>query len=204
MLSAAYADCPEDNYVDYSPLEVTKVQPRYLKISAKKYYHETRFEVNSDLGYLGNFVKASTVKVRKNYAFYNPSGLLRSKAYTSLFSRTAAMTDVDIYDEEENLIGRIESTFFTFAPAQFYFYDKQDNAIAIAEMDTNRSAFTLYGPENVRRIIATFNWENDQMGKDHWSIEIVDPNAIDLRMLISFGAFVVDYQDDFLKQRKRR
>lgn len=171
-----------------------------IVISQKDYNFETNFDVDSEHGHLG-YISQSSFSLRKNYTFYDRDGLVSASAYSRLLSfgtiRQAA-TVMDVYDGEGKQVGLIEGTLiFTTAPAKFYFYDSKNKVVGIAYMDKNRSSFTVYDPVNDKRIIASYNriFERDVL--DHWEIEVIDTKSIDLKVLVSFGAFAIDTQEQF-------
>jgi uncharacterized protein YxjI len=170
-----------------------------LTISKHDYTLEDHFDVDSNHGHIGNVVQSS-FSLRKNYAYYDWHGNLESSAYVrflsfgTLFTSATAM---DIYDAKGSPIGEIEGSFFTFSPAKFYFYDGHNVLKGIAYLDNDRSSFTIYHPEHFQKIIAIYSRIFVRDVQDWWVVDIIDSEAIDYRVLISFGAFAVDTQGEY-------
>ncbi len=172
-----------------------------LIISKHDYTLEDHFDVNSNFGHIGNVIQSS-LSLRKNYAYYNWHGNLESSAYVRFFSfgtLFTCATAMDIYDAQGFPIGEIEGSFFTFAPAKFYFYDGQSVLKGIAYLDNDRCTFTLYHPTHSQKIIAIFSRVFVRDVQDWWIADIIDQEAIDYRVLISFGALAVDTQGEYIE-----
>lgn len=172
-----------------------------VTISRKNFYFETKFDFNANAGYLGHVIRDHISLVR-NYTAYNKLGKIISSAYARWGAYSPASTSIDVYDENEVILGVIDATLlFTYSPAQYYFYDSEGIAIGIADLDLNKTSFTITDPSNSNHVIALLyrNIRNDTI--DTWEMEIIDSGFIDLRLLMTFGAFVVDTQEKFLEDK---
>ncbi len=170
-----------------------------LIISKHEYTFEEHFDVDSNLGHIGNIVQSS-LSLRKNYAYYDQHGNLQSSAYVRFFSLGTILTSastIDIYDSEGNAIGLVEGSIFTTSPAKFYFYDRDNNLTGIAYLDNDRCSFTVYHGTHSKKVVAIFTRVFVRDVQDWWVVDIIDHEAIDYRILATFGAFSVDTQAEY-------
>jgi hypothetical protein len=170
-----------------------------LIISKRDYTLEEHFDVDSNLGHIGNIIQTN-LSLRKNYAYYDQHGDLESSAYVRFFSLGTFLTSastIDIYDANGKAIGLIEGSIFTTSPAKFYFYDRDNNLTGIAYLDNDRCCFTVYHAKHSKKVVAIFTRVFVRDVQDWWVVDIVDHEAIDYRVLATFGAFTVDTQAEY-------
>lgn len=193
--SPRYETQDDRDYVNFHPIL------RQIKISKRDYALQENFDVDSESGHLGNVVQSS-LSIRKNYKYYNHHGELVSSAYLKLPSFGSLMTKatvLNVYDARDRFIGSVEGAIITWSPSQFYFYDADGKLKGTAYMDNDRCSFTIYHPKHEQKILATYNRVFVRDVQDWWMVDIIDPEAIDPRLLITFGAFAVDTQGEYRK-----
>lgn len=207
FLKSAHQHMPGGEHPEYIPeyipepvFEHHHPRPHQIIVTKKDYNFEEDFDIDSDMGHLGNVVQSS-FSLRKNYSYYNHHGDLVSSAYVRMMSFGSLMnsaTVMDVYDASGTQVGLIEGTLiFTMAPAKFYFYDAHGEVRGIAYLDNDKCSYTVYHPHHNQKIIASFNRVFIRDAQDYWIIDVIDPEAIDPRLLVSFGAFAVDTQATF-------
>lgn len=210
-----YGDRYDHNYNEYSNRhgnsdfydphydEHRHLHSRQLTITKRDYILEDNFDVDSDQGHLGNVIQNS-VSFRKNYHYYNHHGDLISSAYVKIPSLGSLMTSatvMSVYDSQERLVGTIEGCLMTLSPATFYFYDNHNNFKGTADMAKDRCSFNIYHAHHSQKIVAALNRAFVRDVQDWWTVDIIDAEAIDPRLLISFAAFVVDTQVEYKKDQ---
>lgn len=158
------------------------------------------FDIKSAEGTLGKVVKEK-YNLWTHYGFYGKDGDkdLIAETYINLlsigklFSWSSVM---DVYTPSAEYLGTIEGWWLTFSPAKFSFFDKYGKTLAIAYMDFNKMTFTLLDP-NDYHLIANYSRIILDNESDHWLISIYDESEIPKPLLILFGAFAADHQDNF-------
>jgi hypothetical protein len=196
-----YYERGRDEYYDPYYDEHSHIHSRQITITKRNYTLEENFDIDSDQGHLGNVVQNS-LSLRKNYTYYNHHGDLASSAYVkipSFGSLITSATVMSVYDSRDRVIGTIEGSLMTFSPAKFYFYDANNNLKGIAYMDNDRCSFNIYHAYHTQKLLATLNQIFVRDVQDWWTVDIIDSEAIDPRVLISFGAFAVDTQAEYRK-----
>lgn len=174
-----------------------------LVLHQRQFTFSTYYDIDSDQGSFGNIIK-NAVSLRTSYQYFDRHGNnlayanLRFFSLGSLFTWAATM---DIYDGQNNDIGLIEGSILTLLPSKFCFYNEHSQLVGIAYMDADCLGFTVVDPKNEARIIASFHRVFVENIADHWTISIEDENAIDLRILLSFGAFALDKQAYFREDK---
>ena len=109
--------------------------------------------------------------------------------------------DIDVYDDYDRKIGKIEGKLFTKARAKFKFLDVLGHETAIAFLNTEASDFAIVSPQS-EMILA------DLKGKAYGDLSVWEMNFIqslpnvDSRLLKIFAAFVADYHSEFLPPPK--
>ncbi len=218
LISSSYAVCTEKiNSKDLASLtsssltseEIASLQSadlwlnrqnfNHLIISRKDYSFESDYDVDSNQGQIGNVVQ-NFFSFRKNYSLYSNQGELIFFASVRLFSLGSlwkSATALDIYDSIGQRLGTIKGTLLTKCPAKFYFYDSLKKLCGISYLDKARTNFTVVNPNNQRHILATFDRQILKEQVDRWVIELMDSNAIDPRLFISFASFLIDTQASF-------
>lgn len=179
----------------YSSIEV----PKQVVIHERLFTFSSYYEIHSDLGFQGNIIKSKLV-LRTAYQYFDQNGQLGASAYLRLFSLGSLYTwagVLDIYDSEGNLLGLIEGAILTLLPSKFHLYNAKNELIGTAYMDRDAMGFTVSDPLHEIKTIANFRRIFVKDVTDHWVISINDPDAIDVRLLYAFGAFVLDNQNDF-------
>jgi hypothetical protein len=194
---------PADDSYDYrNPLQHFNSHEniKQIRITKRDYRFEEDFDVDSDFGHLGSIVQSS-FSLRKNYSFYDHEGNAIFYAYGRVFSLGSLITSatvLDVYDHMgQNLVGSFEGALLTLYPSKFYFYDFSGICIGIAYMDNDKCSFVIYHPTHSQKILAIYTRVFVENVQDWWQIDIVEPGAIDWRLLISFGAFAVDTQAEY-------
>ena len=134
------------------------------------------YYIDSAHGSLGNIVKTK-LSFGTNYIYYDQQGEQLAGAYLRVFSLGALFTwasVMDVYDENERVLGRIEGSLMTFLPSKFYFYSPYEVVIGVAYMDNERMGFTVVDANNEAKIIAQFNRIFVKDVTDHWEIKVND------------------------------
>ncbi|HEV8051849.1 MAG TPA: hypothetical protein VGP47_05085 [Parachlamydiaceae bacterium] len=181
------------------PSQTQTLIPSKVTIHERLYTFSNYFEIDSDVGHQGNLIKTK-LALRTNYQYYNHMGQHVSSAYLRLFSLGSLCTwagVLDVYDDIGNRIGLIEGAVVTLLPSKFSLYGAQNELVGTAYMDHDSMGFTISDAVNESKTIANFRRVFVKDVVDHWEITINDPYAIDIRLVYSFGAFVLDNQNDF-------
>lgn len=175
-------------------------QPLFLTLHERQFTFSTYYDIDSDQGSFGNIIK-NKLSVRTSYQYFDKQGNNLSYANLRVFSLGSLFTwaaKIDLYDgQTHSSIGMIEGSILTFLPSKFSFYNGNGELIGIAYMDATARGLTLVDPKNEACILASYHRIFVDNLTDHWTIAIEDTNAIDLRLLLSFGAFVLDNQSYF-------
>lgn len=179
----------------------TFAEPYKVTIHESLFTLTDYYEIDSTAGPQGNLIKTK-LSLWTNYQYYDQAGQHAAAAYLRIFSLGSLYTwagVLDVYDSNENRIGLIEGAILTLLPSKFSFYNANNELVGMAYMDQDCMGFTLSDPKNETKTIANYRriFEKDVI--DHWVITINDSDAVDLRLLYSFGAFVLDNQSDFRK-----
>jgi hypothetical protein len=180
--------------------DIEKGKFEKLTISQSDYSTQRNFDLNSEQGHLGHFVKKKICNFRGWTYFYNTQGhcqFMLNKRVLYFKGRSPAAAALDVQDASHQFIGSMEGAFFRRVPAKFYFKDDKGNYLGIAYMDKECSSYTLYDYKQNEKIIAIFRRNFVQDVTDNWEVEIIDPEAIDARLLAAFAAFAVDTQSIF-------
>lgn len=179
----------------YSPISI----PTQVVIHERLFTFSDYYEIDSDVGSQGNLIKAK-LALWTSYQYYDQEGKHAAAAYLRIFSLGSLYTwagVLDVYDGKGDRVGLIEGAILTFLPSKFSLYDAQNCLVGTAYMDHDAMGFTVSDPVNEVKTLANFRRVFVKDVTDHWVITINDPEAIDLRLLYSFGAFVIDNQNDF-------
>lgn len=183
----------------YADSQTQSPLPDQVTIHGRAYTFSDHYEIDSDLGHQGNLVKTK-LALRTSYEYYTHEGDLSSTAYLRVFSLGSLYTwagVLDVYDTDGGRVGLIEGAILTFQPSKFSLYDPRNQLVGTAYMDHDRMGFTLCDPVKEMRTIATYRRIFVKDVVDHWVVTIHDRYAIDPRLIYSFGAFVLDNQNDF-------
>lgn len=175
------------------------LNPLHVIMHERLYTFSTHYDIDSDDSLTGSIVKTK-LSLRTSYEYYDQEGESVSCAYLRIFSLGSLFTwagVIDVYDAEDERIGLIEGSILTFLPSKFSFYNKENTLIGIAYMDADCMGFNICKSSNSIKSIAYFHRIFVHGITDYWTITIVDPQAIDIRMLLSFGAFAIDHQAKF-------
>lgn len=168
-------------------------------IQEKQYAFSDCYEIESGGFYQGSLIK-SKVALRNTYEFHDQSGVMVSSAYLRILSLGSLYTwagVLDIYDFEGNTIGCIQGTMLTTLPAKFSFYNENNELVATAYMDRASLGFNIVDPKNERVSLARMHRIFIKDFVDPWVITMNDGDALDLRLLCSFAAFILDNQSKF-------
>ncbi|MBS0621334.1 MAG: hypothetical protein JSR80_00005 [Verrucomicrobia bacterium] len=184
------------------PLEAASLPvPHHVEIRPQKFTFSKSYTLDSDIGPQGSVAK-SKLSLRTTYQYYNQHGEYVSCAYKRVFSLGSFYTwagVMDVYDGKGECLGLIEGAIMTLLPSRFSFYDAGNRLLATAYMDSDALGFSVLDAKNEAKAIAHYRRVFVKDVPDHWIVTINDPTAVDIRLLYSFGAFVVDNQGDFRK-----
>lgn len=177
--------------IPQAPIEAT-IRERLFTLS--NYY-----EIESTDGHQGTIIKEK-LAVWTSYQYYDLAGQMAASAYLRMFSLGSLFTwagVLDVHDHKGNSIGLIDGAVLTLLPSKFSIYNAKNVLVGTAYMDHDCLGFTVSDPANEKKTIAHFRRKFIKEVTDHWVISINDPEAIDFRLLYTFGAFVLDNQNDF-------
>lgn len=180
-----------EKIIDQIPSEVT--------IHECLFTFSNYYEIDSTEGPYGTLVKEK-LAIRTNYQYYDIEGQLTSSAYLRILSLGSLCTwagILDVYDQDGKCLGLIEGTLLTFLPAEFSIYNEKKILVGTAYMDYDCLGFTVLDSIHEKKAIAHFRRKFVKGFTDHWVITINDFECIDFRLLYTFGAFVLDNQNDF-------
>ncbi len=180
---------------------------RRFEISKHPGYFSTEFYIDEE--YARDSVIVRGMRHPLNpwicYYLYDGMGELTGVAYkkwvnTGIFF--TRMSEFDILDAQGEPVGMIDGQWLTSANAKFsiYQYRATDNTcprVGIAYLDSDNMKYTIYHPENERRVIATFLRKIVADARDYWEVQIIDDTQIDERIIRAFAAFAVDTQSYF-------
>jgi hypothetical protein len=173
--------------------------PLHIEMHERVFTFSTYYIVNSNTGLQGNIIK-SKLSPRTSYEYFDQAGNALSCAYVRMFSLGSVFswaTVMDVYDNNSSHLGSIEGSIFTLLPSKFCLYDASQNLCGLAYMDSDCMGFTISDPINSAKTVAHYHRVFVQGVTDYWTITIPDPKAVDLRILLAFGAFAVDHQSYF-------
>lgn len=127
-----------------------------------------------------------------HYLFYDAHNKLQAKAYMSFFDWGASL---DIYDGDEQLLGKVEEKIVHFFPI-FDLYRADGYHAASAKINLCGTKYTVIDPATHQ--VFAYLWRHFFSLKDDWTVEILDPTlfreqAIDYRLLILMLTFQIDH-----------
>lgn len=173
--------------------------PTEATIHERLFTFSNYYEIDSADGPQGTMIKEK-LAIRTSYQYYDLEGQLTASSYLRMFSLGSLYTwagVLDVYDNKGKRLGLIEGAILTLLPSEFSIYNAQNTLVGTAYMDHDCMGFTISDPANEKKTIAHFRRKFIKELTDHWVITIIDPEAIDFRLLYTFGAFVLDNQSDF-------
>lgn len=163
------------------------------------YRFSTVFDMYSNEQLMGS-VEKSIFHVREHYTLYDGDGKyvaqgIKSPFNLGLFYKWA--TEIDIYDENGNHIGKIDGQVVSSEEAKFSIYDYKGDKVGIAYLDKNCGAFTIFDPNNSSRMFARLsrNFVLDTI--DHWDVAVFKNCTISPYIIQIFAAFACDTQEYF-------
>lgn len=157
----------------------------------------------------GDFVDAKVIRTglfcpRYYYDLYDFQEGFQARGITRAFSWGFFFPwgmEIDVYDADDNKVGKIEGKLFTKARAKFKFFDVNGYEAAIAYLNTEASDFAIVSAQN-EKVLA------DLKGKAYGDLSVWEMNfiqslpSIDPRVLKIFASFVADYHSEFLPPPK--
>lgn len=167
-----------------------------------EYTFSTEFELEWEGEQYGRAIKSS-FNIRSQYDLYDVNGDFAGNAVGSwipsfglgwLYSWAA---DFTLYDRHGFQIGSIDGSIYTDAVAKFIFRDIDNNRIAVAYMDRERTTFTFHSPTNVTKKILEIQRQIVPYRTDYWKILIYEDHILPPEMIQFFAIFASDRQNDF-------
>jgi len=162
------------------------------------YAFSTYFELLRPDGYEGRVIK-NAISVRSIYDLHDEEGVYEGQGICRLFSLGLLFSwarDIDIYDAEGESIGLICGRVWSGSKAKFEIYDVDENLVAIAYYNRNRSGFSLMKNGKVESL-AGYLKRNPAFQSTDWDLMLYDNSLMDRRILKIFSAFISDYQDTY-------
>jgi hypothetical protein len=98
--------------------------------------------------------------------------------------------DLDIYDDKDTYLGRIEGEILSTEDAKFSIYNEDGDKVGIAYLDDNKTDFTIVHADHCARVIAHLKRDTP----DVWKMKVYQGDDIDPRILKLLSVFVVDSQ----------
>ena len=174
-----------------------------FQVRKQTYRFSTLFEFHSQKEFLGTNRK-SCFNVRTHYDLYDLKGQYEGVGICRIFTLGALYTwgkEIDVYDAEGNNVGLIDGQVVTGAGTKYSIYNAEGNRVGIAYLDSAKGIFTILDPDNEQHYLVSLqrNFILDTI--DNWDVFVYEPEAIDMRIVKIFSAFVVDTQEDFKKYR---
>lgn len=169
----------------------------------KKYIFSTEFDIDSNLPEKCAKIIRSIFHLRPHYDIYSQRGY-EGRAIGRFFSLGLFYPwakEFDIYDNQGRYIGMIDGQVVTTASARFSIYDGNGSLQGVAFIDREAAGATIVDPQTQTRNLVTFRRNYVQDTTDDWTVKIQDSQAIDSRILQTFTAFLIDYQEAFKKDR---
>jgi len=173
--------------------------PTEVTIHERIFTFSNYYELESDVGFQGNIIK-SKLALRTCYEYYDQNGRLAASSYLRALSLGSLYTwagVLDVYGAEGERIGLIEGAVITMLPSKFNLYDGENKLVGTAYMDHDAMGFTISDSVNEMKTLAHLRRIFVKDIVDHWIITLNSQEELDLRLLYSFGAFVLDNQNDF-------
>lgn len=155
---------------------------------------------------LGKIIRTGFMCPRYFYDLYDINGgfsvrgITRAISLGLLFPR---VTDIDLYDNQDNFIGMIEGKILKRSRAKFNFYDAHERATAIAYINGETTEIVIVAPDNPAKMFARFIGQSfGEVGALNIDF-ISDDCPIDSRIIKVFAAFVSDFYETFLPRYKQ-
>ncbi len=177
-----------------SPLAAGQV---HFEVTEHPYTFSTYFEFFGATGYVGRIIK-SKFNVRTHYDLYNGQnqyvgrGICQALSLGSVYSWGK---DFDIYDANDTWIGMIDGVALTTMEAKFVLYNQDNQHVATAYMNQDRSGFILHDAGG--RTVAHLKRNFIANAIDPWSVAIFDDTVCDPRLIQVFVGLAIDYQEFF-------
>ncbi len=169
-------------------------------IKKKDYLFQTSYEIDSKdipaYEIIKNKISISTcyeLQSEKGYEGYARTRIV------SLGAVYAWARDLDLFDDKGVHLGMIDGEMLTTAEAKFSFYDHENNKLAIAYLDEDKTGFTLVHPDKPARVIARLYRNFVAGAPDAWEVRVYHGRDLDPRFIKAFSAFAVDSQGLFKK-----
>lgn len=175
---------------------------RYENEQSQEFFvvnHNKNIYVDTWEGGLGHFNKSSfTLRTIYNYndqhGEFRASGTLRFLSLGEIFT---SLSKIDVTNEADHHIGSIEGTLFTTSSSKYYIKDHQGYDKAIAYLEPSGSSFKIVSYENEKIVLARLDRAFVANNPDYWHLRIIQPKAIDYRVLLMFACFIADNQNQF-------
>ena len=159
------------------------------------------FHMAKDSQDLGRVQRKGLFTPRYSYAIYDAEGNLVAYSLTRFLSPGfffVGLTDIDVWDADNQYIGGIFGKFWTTSRAKFDFYAGKENHIASAHLHSETTDFVIaanYGKKGMRPIGKISAEGYGDMSEIEVSLK---QKFQDDRLLKIFAAFVSDYHDYFI------
>lgn len=163
-------------------------------IQPRSYLFSTEYDIHEEQGVLTT-IENNSLQLRRIYSLCDRSGEF-GRGIARLFSLGClfnCLKEIDCYDEFNRPIGLIQGHWWTTAAAQFTFSDATGFHYATAYIDRNYSTVNIVDAQNERIPLAVFRRHLVPGGGDyHWDVTVLEPHAINQKMVQIFSAFVTD------------
>jgi len=174
-------------------IQVIKNSP-FLSYSAE-------FIFQNDANCLGKIIRTGFMCPRYYYDLYDNDegftarGITRAFSLGLIYSRA---TDIDIYDNQDNVIGMIIGKILKRSRIKFNFYDAYQNPTATAYINGETNDIILVSANNPSKILAKFTGQSfGEVG--YINIDFISGDTtIDVRIIKVFAAFVSDFYENFM------
>jgi hypothetical protein len=154
------------------------------------------FDLESDSKKIGSIAKR-IFSLTTTFDFLGPASEKIARASAEFFSLG---TIAHVYDASDREIGWIEESLFTWvSPAKYRIFDHTNRLVAIARMNFWGNKFVVCDPTSQKEI-AIIHRPWLRFFRDAWTVELLDPKAMDPRLMV----FVATYQTDAEARARER
>ncbi len=156
----------------------------------------TTFDIESETKKFGSITKRF-FSLTNDFDYQGPKGESIAKATEEFFSFG---TVAHVFDPQGRKMGWIEEVLFTWlSPAKYRIFDQTNRLVAIARMNFWGTKFEVTDPSSQKQI-AVIHRPWLRFFRDSWTVEVLDPKAMDPRLMI----FVATYQTDAENRARAR
>jgi hypothetical protein len=164
-----------------------------FKIQPHSYLFSSNYDIFSGDAYQ-NTIENQYLQLQTIYSLYDAHRPVASGC-ARLFSMgvlSNCMRESDVTDDYGAYIGMIEGKWWTTSAGKYLIYDKKQRHVATAYVDRAKAGVSIVDARNERIPFALMRRSYVPNGDYFWEVKVIHEDAIDLRILKIFSAFITD------------